>query len=40
MTSGDTYYPQSGSGSPLGWLFSQKTGGQVPTPTTVTAAIG
>ncbi len=23
----DTYYPQAGAGSPLGWLFSQSTGG-------------
>ena len=30
----DTYYPQTGAGSPLGWLFSQSTGGAVtPTPT-------
>ena len=29
----DTYYPQDGSGSPLGWLFSQSTGASVPPPT-------
>ncbi|HEY4041046.1 MAG TPA: hypothetical protein VGM32_04275, partial [Rhodopila sp.] len=29
----DTYYTQDGAGSPLGWLFSQSTGGAVPTPT-------
>ena len=28
----DTYYPQTGLGSPLGWLFSQSTAGGV-TPT-------
>ncbi len=34
----DTYYPQTGASSPLGWLFSQSTGGTtpVPTPTPVT----
>ena len=29
----DTYYPQSGANSPLGWLFSQSTGGKVSSPT-------
>ncbi|MEA2740440.1 MAG: hypothetical protein QOH05_3747, partial [Acetobacteraceae bacterium] len=29
----DTYYTQDGTGSPLGWLFSQSTGGTTATPT-------
>ena len=29
----DTYYPKDGSGSPLGWLFSQSTSGSTPVPT-------
>lgn len=28
----DTYYPQTGAGSPLGWLFSQRNGGAPPPP--------
>ncbi len=28
----DTYYTQDGAGSPLGWLFSQSTGGSTTTP--------
>jgi dienelactone hydrolase len=28
----DTYYPQTGSGSPLSWLYNQKVAGGTPTP--------
>ena len=28
----DTYYPKTGASSPLGWLFSQSTGGSSVTP--------
>nr|WP_294514059.1 hypothetical protein [uncultured Rhodopila sp.] len=32
----DTYYPQDGAGTPLGWLFSQSATGTIVTPPVVT----